>query len=85
MPDDLFRYSYAPSSAGATYTAEKFPRVNSGGLSPVVQQAVDPIRDGNGSNVTTLSAQVYDCPMPFALLQVAEGQLRELVGTESTG
>ena len=46
---------------------------------------MDPIRDRDGSNVPSLSAQVYDCPMPFALLQVAEGQLRELVATESTG
>lgn len=68
VPDELFRYCFAPSSAGATYPPEELPRVNSGGLCPVVQQAMHPIRDGNGSNVTSLSAQVHDCPMPLALL-----------------
>jgi hypothetical protein len=68
MPDELFRYSFASSSTGATHTPEKFPRMNSGDLSPVVQHAMHPIWNGNRSNVTCLSAQLYDCPMPFALL-----------------
>ena len=85
MPDELFRYSLTPSSTGATHTPEKLPRVNSGGVCPVIQQVMHPIRDGNGSNVTSLSTQVHDCPMTFALLQMAESQLGELVATESTG
>src|ERR1039457_5206742 len=43
-----------------------------------------PIRDGNSSNVASLSPQVHDCPMPFALLYVVESQLGEFVATEST-
>ena len=31
------------------------------------------------------SAQVHDCPMPFALLQVAESQRGEFLPTESAG
>src|ERR1035437_8412515 len=42
-----------------------------------------PIRDGNGPNVTTFSAQVHDCPMLFALLKMANGQAGEFVPTES--
>ena len=85
VPNQLFRYSFAPSSTGATHTPEELPRLNSGSLCPFVQQALYPIRDGNGSNVTSLSAQVHDCPMPFALLQVAESQLGKFMPTESTG
>src|ERR1051326_2679681 len=85
MPDELLRYSFAPSSTGATYTPKEPPRINTAGLCPVVQQTMHPVRDWNGSNVTCLAAQVYDCPMPFALLQVAESQLGELVATESRG
>jgi hypothetical protein len=44
-----------------------------------------PIRNRNGSNVTGLSAQVYDCPMPFALLEVADSQPGEFEATESAG
>jgi hypothetical protein len=35
-----------------------------------------------GSDVTGLSAQVHNCQMPFALLQVAESQLGEFMPTE---
>jgi len=85
VPDQLFRYSFAPSSTSATHMPEKLSRFNSGGLCPFVEQGMHPIRDGNGSNVASLSAQVHDGPMPFALLQVAESQFRELMATESTG
>jgi hypothetical protein len=34
--------------------------------------------------VTSLSAQVDDCPMSFALLKVADTQPGEFVATEST-
>ena len=83
MPDELFRYSFAPNSTCATHPPEKAARANSGGPCPVIQQTLQPIRDGNGSNVTTLSAQVHDRPVPFALLKVAHGQAGELVPTES--
>jgi hypothetical protein len=85
VPDELFRYSFSPSSTSTTHMPEKLTRVDSGGLCPFVQQAMYPMRHRNGSNVTSLSAQVHDRPMPFALLQVAEGQISELMATESTG
>ena len=85
MPDELFRYSFAPNSTCATHPPEKAARVNSGRLCPLIQKAMHPIRDGNGPNVTTLSAQVHDCPMPFALLEMAHAQVGELVAPESAG
>ena len=83
MPDELFRYSFAPNSTRATHPPQKAARANSGGRCPLIQKAMHPIRDGNGPNVTTLSAQVHDCPMPFALLEMAHGQVGELVPPES--
>jgi len=41
--------------------------------------------NGNGSNVTSLPAQVYNCPMPFALLKMATSQGREFVAPKSAG
>jgi hypothetical protein len=35
--------------------------------------------------VTGFSAQIHNCPMPFALLQVAESRLGEFMATESAG
>src|SRR6516225_2247257 len=83
MPDELFRYSFAPNSTCATHPPEKAACANSGGPCPVIQKTMHPIRDRNGPNVTTLSAQVHDCPMTFALLEMAHGQAGELVPTES--
>jgi len=85
VPYGLLRYTLAPSSTRATHTTEKPPRLNSGSLCPFVHQAVHPIRDGNSSDATGLSAEVYDCPTPFALLQVAERQLGEFMATETAG
>jgi hypothetical protein len=81
-----FSVTASPHALPALLTRRKsFPRVNFGSLRPVVQQAMHPIRDGNGSNVTCLSAEVYYRPMPFALLRVAESQLGKFMPTESTG
>ena len=44
-----------------------------------------PVRNRNGSNVTSLSAQVNDCPMPFALLEVGDSRAGEFMATESAG
>ena len=51
VPDELFRYSFSPSSTGATHMQEKLTSVNSRRLCPFVQQTMHPIRHGNGSNV----------------------------------
>ena len=70
VPDELFRNSFSPRSTGATHMPEKLTRVNSGRLCPFVQQTMHPMRDGNGSNVTSLSAQVNYLPNA---LRAAEG------------
>ena len=85
VPHGLLRYALAPSSTRATHTPEKPPRFNSGSCCPSVNQAIHPIRNRNGSDVTGLSAQVHDGPMRFALLQVAESELCDLMATESAG
>ena len=85
VPYGLLRYAFAPSSTRAAHTPEKPPGFNSGSLCPFVDQAIHPSGDGNGSDVTCFSTQVHDRPMPFALLQVAESQLADLMATESAG
>jgi hypothetical protein len=85
MPDKLFCYSVAPSSASAADTTEEMPRFNASSPCPFGQLSIHPVWNGNGANVTSLSSQIHDCPMPFALLQMVESQISELVTTESTG
>jgi hypothetical protein len=43
-----------------------------------------PIWDWDGSKVTSLSAQIDDCPMAFPLLNVANREPGEFVPAEST-
>jgi len=84
VPNKLFRHSFAPNFTGATHAAEEAAASDSCGLHPVVQQSLHPIRDGNGSNVTSLPAQVNNCPMSFALLRMTYGKTGEFVATEPT-
>ena len=55
---------------------------NACGFHPVVQQTMHPIRNGDGPNVPSLPPQIYDCPMPFALLEMANRQRGEFVASE---
>ena len=85
VPDEFFRYSFAPNFARAAYAPKKSTDIDSGRRRPVIQQLRHPIRNGDGSNVTSLSAEVHDCPMPFTLLKMANGQTAELVAPKPTG
>jgi hypothetical protein len=75
VPDQLFGHSFTPNSASAAHPPEETAHVDTGGRGPFIQQAMHPLRNGNGPNVTGLSSQVYDRPMPFTLLEVIKGQL----------
>ena len=74
VPDELLCHPFAPNFASATHAAEEAATSYSSGSYPVVQQSMHPIRDGNGSNVASLPSQVYNCPMPFALLKMTYRQ-----------
>src|SRR5262249_23096881 len=81
-----FSVTLSPQALPALLTCRKsLPVSNARGFRPFVQQDIQPIRHGDGSNVTSLSPQVHDCPMAFALLQVAECQLGELMAAEPAG
>jgi hypothetical protein len=81
MPDQLFRRYFAPNSTGAADTTEKGG--NTGGARPVIPQSVRPIRNSDGSDVPGLAAQVYDCPMFLALLEVAKDRAGDFVAAKS--
>jgi hypothetical protein len=85
MPNHLFRHSFAPNSTGAAYTAKKTSDIDSSRGRPIIQKVVHPIRNGDGSNVTGLPAEVHNCPMPFALLKMANSQHRQFVPSKSAG
>ena len=74
VPDELLRHLFTPNLAGATHAAEEATTGDSSGFHPVVQEIPHPIGDRDGPNVTSLPAQVDDCPMPFALLEVINCQ-----------
>ena len=72
VPDQLFRNSFAPDISGAAHAPKETTGVDSSRRCPVIHKAMHPIRNGNGSNVTTFAAQVYD--LPNALRAAGDGQ-----------
>lgn len=84
VPYELFRHLFAPNSASTAHAAEEAASCDSGGFRPFVQQTLHPIRNWDGSNVPSLPAKVYDCPMFFALLKMTYRQPSEFVATEPT-
>jgi hypothetical protein len=83
VPDELLRHPFTPNLASATHAAEKATTGHSSSLHPVVQEIPHPIGHGDGPNVTSLPAQVYDCAMPFALLKMIDCQTSEFVTPKS--
>jgi hypothetical protein len=72
VPYQLFGHTFAPNRAGAAHTPEDYrPRFQPPRSS--LSKAGYPIRHGDGSNVTSLPAEVHNRPVPFALLKVADG------------
>jgi len=59
--------------------AEEATTGDSSSFHPVVQKIPHPIGHWDRPNVTSLSAQVNDCPMAFALLEVIDRQTGEFV------
>ena len=85
VPDELFRHSFAPNLTGAAYTPEEATGLDFSRRCPVIQKAGHPPRNRDGSNVTSLPAEVNNCPMPFALLKVVNGQHRQFVPPQAAG
>jgi len=85
VPDELFRHSFAPNLAGAAYTPEETTGLDSSRRRPVIQNLGHPVRNWDGSNVTTLPTEVHNCPMPLALLKMADGQSCQLMPPKPAG
>ncbi len=85
MPDQLFRHGFAPNVAGTTYAPKETTSIDSSRRGPVIQKAGYPIRDGNGSNVTSFPAEVHNCPVPFTLLKMADSQHCQFVPAKPAG
>ena len=83
VPDEPLRHLFTPNLAGATHAAEEATTGDSSGFHPVVQEIPHPIGDRDSPNVTSLPAQVDDCPMPFALLEVINCQTSEFMTPKS--
>ena len=83
VPNELLRHHFAPNLISATHAAKEATTGDSSGLHPVIEETAHPVRDRDGSNVTTLPAQIYDCPMAFTLLKVVDCQTSEFMTPKS--
>jgi hypothetical protein len=84
VPDELFPHSFTPYLASATHATEEASTVDSGSVHPVDQETTHPIGDGHRPNVASLSAQIYDRPMAFTLLEVINREISEFVPPKDT-
>jgi hypothetical protein len=80
-----FALTSSPQGLPAPLTQRKpFPVSMCAAIIHFVQLVVDPIRHGNRSDVTALTAQIHYCLVSFALLQAVNGQLGRLVTPQPT-
>jgi hypothetical protein len=84
VPDDSFRYTFAPGLARATYTSKQSASRNPGFSCPQVDGGFDPFGHRHGSNVAAFANQINYGPVFFALLQVREFQIGQFAAAEST-
>ena len=84
VPGKLLGDAIPPSFASAAYTTEQLSRFDSCGLDPRAEFAINPVWNGNRSDVAAFAAQVYDRPVSLPLLEVINGQLGYFVTPQAT-
>ena len=81
-PNQLFADSRPPNMAHATYPAKEDAFTDGSGTEPLIQSYFHPGRNRHGPDVATLAVQVDDCPVLVPLLEVPQGQTRQLCSAE---
>lgn len=79
VPDELLGNPFTPDLPRATHATEEATAFDSSSVHPLIQKTSHPFGNGHGPNVTSLPAQINDCPMTFALLEMINGQIGEFV------
>jgi hypothetical protein len=79
VPDEFLGNPFTPDLPRATHATEEATVLDSSSVHPLIQKTSHPFGNGHGPNVTSLPAQINDCPMTFALLEMINGQIGEFV------
>jgi len=74
VPNRLHRHAISPCPSYFVDPAEKFPSINCGCGEPIVQFGSHPIGNWNRSNVASLTDQINNGPVLFALLEMIQSQ-----------
>jgi hypothetical protein len=72
VPHDRLRDAVTPCFARFTDASKHPSKGNASRAGPLINQLFGPVRNRNGSNVSTFSYEIYDSPVFIAPLQVAE-------------
>src|SRR5437870_8231196 len=74
VPNRLYRHPVSPRSSYFVDPAEQSSSINGGRREPIVQFGSHPIGNRNRPNVASLTNQINNGPMLFALLEMIQGQ-----------
>jgi hypothetical protein len=83
VPNCLHRHPIAPYPAYLVDPAEHSSSINSGRREPILEFGSYPIGNRNRSDVASLTNQIHNCPMLFALLEMIQGQSYALMPPQS--
>jgi hypothetical protein len=82
VPNRLYRHPVSPCSSYLVDPAEQSSSINGGRREPIVQFGSHPIGNRNRPNVASLANQINNGPVPFALLEMIQGQSHGFMSTE---
>ena len=74
VPNRLHRHAISPCPSDFVDPAEQLSSINCGCGEPIVKFGSHPIGNRNRSNVASLTGQVNNVPMLFALLEMIQSQ-----------
>jgi hypothetical protein len=75
VPDYFLRHLGSPYRAVAADTSENAPPCETGRIWPVIDGLLHPARHGDGAHMPSLSDQVHDGPMVFAVLKAIKREI----------
>jgi hypothetical protein len=84
VPNRLYRHPVAPCPSYFVDAAEQSSSINGGCGEAIVQFGSHPIRNWNRSDVTSLTNQVDNGPVLFALLEMIQGQSHGFLPPQAT-
>src|SRR5579864_2157643 len=84
LPDDLLTQTFAANSIGTIHGPEDVTIRDAGRSGPRIDRKLHPGRHRRGADASVLSNEIHNAPAAITLLDVPEGERRDLRSPEPT-